>query len=70
MLFVHGKGMTVGFTPYRLPDGGDFIPDLDCVEHPEILNFVRRFPDYYYRDCIRCGLRSAPTNNLLPAPEV
>lgn len=49
-----------------LPDGRLFISDETMREHPEVLEFVQRFPDYWIRDCDRDGVVSAKVV-MLPA---
>ena len=44
-----------------LHDGRVFITDETVVGHPEVLEFVQRFSNYWTRDELRMGWISAET---------
>ena len=59
------KFMTVEIEMHELPDGRRYITDTQCMERPEIMEFIKHFPNYWERDPI-ADIWVSPTIDVSP----
>lgn len=63
------KYMTGAIETHELQDGRRYITDTQCVESPEILEFIKAFPNYWERDPI-ADIWVSPTIDISSAPRL